>query len=191
MSKPSPSQVTRILRSLQDEGTDKSEVTERLLALVYDELRQIAARIMSRERVNHTLQPTALVHEVYLKLVDQNAVAWNDRAHFLGIAARAMRQILVDHARGKGAAKRGSGWQQVTLDEELTPMASSEIELLDLNDALDKLTAVDERAGRVAELRLFGGMTVKETAHVLGVSRRTVDDDWAMARLWLSREMSG
>jgi RNA polymerase sigma factor (TIGR02999 family) len=189
MSRPSPSQVTRFLRSLRDENADKSAVTEQLLALVYDELRQIAARIMSRERANHTLQPTALVHEVYLKLVDQKTVEWNDRAHFLGIAARAMRQILVDHARGKGAAKRGHGWQQVTLNEELTPVAQSEIELLDLDDALDKLSAQDERAARVAELRLFGGMTVKETAHVLGVSRRTVDDDWAMARLWLSREM--
>ena len=143
---------------------------------------------MRRERVDHTLQPTALVHEVYIKLVDQPLADWEDRAHFIGIATRAMRQILVDHARGRAAAKRGGGWHRVTLDESILG-GRSEFEMLAIDEALTNLTQLDERAARVAELRMIGGLSVKETAHVLGVSPRTVDNDWAMARMWLSRAL--
>lgn len=189
MSRTPRSEVTRILIDLCANPKD-TEGTGRLLELVYEELREIAARIMRNERSGHTLQPTALVHEVYVKLVDQENLQWNDRAHFLSIAARAMRQILVDHARSHGAVKRGGNLQRVTMEEAMAKEIGSHFEMLALNDALDKLAAEDERAGRVAELRLFGGLTVKETAHVLDVSPRTVDDDWQMCRMWLSRELS-
>jgi RNA polymerase sigma factor (TIGR02999 family) len=190
---PGPTEVTLILRRLSGDGktTDARDDRERLLALIYGELREIARRLMSRERVEHTLQPTALVHEVYLKLVDRQAMRWNDRAHFLGIAARAMRQILIDHARQRAAAKRGQGWDRVTFDHQLALAAGDDFAILELHEALEKLGALDERAARVAEMRLFGGMTVREAAHVLEVSQRTVDDDWAMARAWLSREIQG
>ena len=198
MPQPSRSEATRLLKGLSVEGTgsrEKAAAVEELLALAYDELRRVASRIMARERAGHTLQPTALVHEAYLKLVDQTSLRWNDRAHFLGIAARAMRQILVDHARRSGAVKRGGEMTRVTLDEsvapDVSPGASSDLDLLDLNQALERLAVEDDRAARVAELRLFGGLSVKEAAHVLGVSVRTVGGDWAMARLWLSREISG
>ena len=141
-----------------------------LLPLVYEELHRIAARAMRRERSDHTLQPTALVHEAYVRLVRGSEVDWQDRAHFLGIAAHVMRQVLVDHARTKG-------------DDQL--------ELLDLHHALERFAQVDERAARVAELRLFAGATVPEVAEALGVSKRTVDVDWAAARMWLTRELKG
>ena len=194
MPQPSPSEVTRILQGLSADGASgpgSSSVSERLFVLVYDELRGIASRIMSRERAGHTLQPTALVNEAYLKLVDQSVLRWNDRAHFVSIAARAMRRILVDHARRRGADKRGGEWQRVTLDEQVALDPGADVELLDLDLALEKLAGLDARAAQVAELRLFGGMSVPETAHVLGVSPRTVDGDWAMARMWLSREIAG
>jgi RNA polymerase sigma factor (TIGR02999 family) len=183
--------VTRFLEVLRDEGVAPAEATDQVFSLVYDELRRLAERILRSERRGHTLQPTALVNEAYLKLVEQRTVEWRDRAHFLGIAARAMRQILVDHARRRSAAKRGGGWQQVTLDDAVAVGADAEVELLALDDALEKLAANDERVAQVAEMRLFGGLTVKETAHVLGVSPRTVDDDWAVARMWLTRELGG
>jgi RNA polymerase sigma factor (TIGR02999 family) len=183
--------VTRFLEGLRQEGIAPAEATDQVFSLVYDELRRLAERILRSERPGHTLQPTALVNEAYLKLVEHSTVEWKDRAHFLGIAARAMRQILVDHARRRSAAKRGGGWQQVTLDDAVAVGGQAEVELLALDDALEKLAANDQRVARVAELRLFGGLTVKETAHVLEVSPRTVDDDWAVARMWLSREIGG
>jgi len=183
MIAPSKAEVTRLLRAWEPQDH------ERLLDLLYGELRRTAGRLMARERVEHTLQPTALVHEAWLRLVDQDAVAWTDRAHFLGIAARCMRQVLVDHARGRAAAKRGGGWGQVTLDEGLLAGGGNELELLALDEALGRLAALDARAARVAESRIFGGMTIEEIAHDLGVSRRTVDGDWATARLWLTREL--
>lgn len=189
-----PPDVTRILQDLtagHASTEERSEATERLLALVYDELRCIAGRMMSAERASHTLQPTALVHEAYIKLVGQESLRWNDRAHFMSIAARAMRQILVDHARKRHAQKRGGGLQQVTLEEALVPGSDDAFEILELHDALEKLAAEDERAARVAEMRLFGGLSVPEVATVLGVTPRTVDRDWAAARLWLSREIRG
>jgi RNA polymerase sigma factor (TIGR02999 family) len=185
------SEITRLLRELGEQERIDPLRSDRLLELVYDQLHRSANALMARERVGHTLQPTALVHEAYLRLVHQDQVEWTDRAHFLGIAARCMRQILVDHARGRSAEKRGGGQQRVTLEEELAPAASNEFEMIDLDDALDKLSRLDERAARVAEMRLFGGMTIEEISHALSVSRRTVDGDWATARLWLRRELQG
>jgi RNA polymerase sigma factor (TIGR02999 family) len=156
---------------------------------MYDQLRRLAAAQLARERPEHTLTPTALVHEAYLRLVGDTHLDHKDRAYVLAAAANAMRRVLVDHARGRGAAKRGQGWQRITLDEALAE-DRREIEFLDLNRALDKLATLDERGARIIELRFFGGLTLDETAEVLGVSRRTIASDWAMARSWLSRELA-
>lgn len=164
---------------------------EQLLAMIYDELHRLAAGQMSRERAGHTLQPTALVHEAYLRLVDVENVPWAGCAHFYGVAARAMRQILVDHARKVGAAKRGGQWRRVTIDENLGPDQAAGYDLFDLHDAVEKLARQDPALGRLIELRFFGGLTLDETAEVTGVSRRKVAKDWAFARLWLARELSG
>lgn len=186
-------EVTRVLHELAESARsseEREEATGRLFTLVYEELRAIASRMMSRERAGHTLQPTVLVHEAYIKLIDQESFRWNDRAHFLAIAARAMRQILIDYARRRGADKREGGWRRVTLDEEMALGAGSDLELLDLDSALVRLAVLDGRAAHVAELRLFGGLSVEEAAHVLSVSPRTIKGDWAMARMWLSRELA-
>lgn len=188
--RPAPNEVTRLLRELDPAMPSASEIQERLLALIYDELRRTAQGLMRRERIEHTLQPTALVHEAWIRLVGQENIEWTDRAHFLGIAARCMRQVLVDHARAHRAEKRGGDRQQVTLDEGMLAAEDRNLELLSLDEALDRLASLDGRAAEVAVRRLFGGMTVAEVAADLGVSRRTVDGDWAMARMWLSRELS-
>ena len=193
MADPAPTEVTQLLHRIGDERIptgERSAGTDRLLELVYAELRRIASRIMSRERVDHTLQPTALVHEAYIRLIGGADLAWNDRAHFLSTAARAMRHVLIDHARRRDAEKRGGGGQRVTLEDDVMLGPDPDLELLDLHRVLDKLAGQDERAARVVEMRVFGGMTVKEVAHVLGVSERTTNDDWAMARMWLARELS-
>ena len=196
-SAPTPrSEITQLLHALGDAPEDGASGRARLFELVYGELRRIAERLMDRERKEHTLQPTALVHEAYLRLVDQTSLRPNDREHFLAIAARAMRRILIDHARAVRAGKRGGDWQRVTVltGEDIggkDPAAGRAFELLDLDEALAKLAALDERAARVAEMRLFASMTVRETADALGVSPRSVDDDWATARAWLSREIRG
>jgi len=160
-----------------------------LLELVYAKLRTQAARLMGAQASGHTLQPTALVHEAYLKLVHTDRVEWQNRAHFLGVATRAMRQILVDHARAKAADKRGGAHQRVTLHEDLGQSAGGELEFLAVHEALDRLKARDPRAARVAELKLFGGLTGEEIAHVVAVSQRTVNSDWALARSWLARAL--
>ncbi|HET7903088.1 MAG TPA: ECF-type sigma factor [Candidatus Eisenbacteria bacterium] len=190
-SDPARSEITRILHSLSEGGPAEAPATQRLFALIYDELHAIADAYMHRERSGHTLQPTALVHEAYLKLVEGPSVAWQGRSHFLGIAARAMRQILVDHARRKGAAKRGGGFERVTLDESDLAGGGGALDLLDLDEALRRFAALDDRAARVVEMRVFGGMTAAESAGVLGVSSRTVEHDWSVARLWLGRELLG
>ena len=145
---------------------------------------------MRRERPGHTLQPTALVAEAFLRLVDETQVQWQDRAHFLGIAARVMRQILVDHARRRAAVKRGHELRRVTFDENLGHGSNQSFELLALHEALDRLAALDPRGARVVELRVFGGLTIDEIARLLDVSKRTVDNDWVVARMWLAREPS-
>lgn len=144
---------------------------------------------MRRERPGHTLQPTELVHDAWLKLVDQTRVAWTDRAHFLNIAGRAMRQVLVDHARRRGAQKRPAAAERVTFNDEAGHGASASFDVLALHEALERFSALDPRAAHVVEGRVFGGMTTKEVAHVLNVSTRTVELDWTVARRWLAREL--
>lgn len=182
-------QITGILLELTAEGRPTGERCQVLISALYNEMREMAEGLMRRERASHTLQPTALVHEAYLKLVDQTRTEWKDRAHFLGVAAQVMRRILIDYARGRSSAKRGGDWRRVTLDEEVAPGTGVALDLLALDEALAALAAEDERAARVAELRLMGGLTSRETGEVLGVSTRTVEGDWAVARLWLARAL--
>lgn len=159
-----------------------------LAALLYERLRALAEAMMARERAGHTLQPTALVHEAWMRLSSEPDARWNDRAHFLAVAARCMRRVLVDHARAHQREKRGGDLARVTLTGQLGgPDRTFEVVLLD--QALDKLAALDERAAKVAEMRLFADMTVREVAEAMHLSPRTIDGDWATARLWLSREL--
>ena len=162
----------------------------RLIDAVYAELRALARGYLRRERPDHSLPPTALVHEAFLKLVDQRHVSWQNRAHFFAIAARLMRRILVDHARNRDAAKRDGG-QRVPLAEDVAMVDPLNVDLLDLDGALEKLAAVDPRHSDLIELRFFGGLTVDEAAAVVGVAPATADRDWALARAWLFRELRG
>jgi RNA polymerase sigma factor (TIGR02999 family) len=185
---PPTGEVTQLLR--QWSAGDR-EALAKIVPLVYDELRRRAGAVLRSERAGHTLQPTALVHEAYLKLVGGDAVDWKDRAHFFGVAARAMRQVLVDHARARAARKRGSGQVLVGLEaaaDAATPPRN--FDLLDLDRALQKLAQLDERQSRVVELRLFGGLTIEESAEVLNVSHMTVSREWKHAEAWLHREMA-
>jgi len=191
MSDASASEVTRLLLALRNGQAVRDEVTPRLVEMMYPELRALAGRLMRRERDGHTLQPTAVVHEAFLRLVDQRAVDWRDRAHFVGIAARIMRQVLVDHARRRDTAKRGSGAGRVTLDEAALPAIDAAFDLLALDQVLTRFAELDPRRAHVAELRVFGGLTTKEIAEELDVSTRTVEGDWAVARMWLGRELRG
>jgi RNA polymerase sigma factor (TIGR02999 family) len=181
-----PPDVTRLLL---DWSNGQPDARDRLVPLVYDELRSLAARSLSRERSDHTLQATALVNEVYLKLVDQRVVRWRDRAHFFAVAAAVMRRILVDHARRVRAAKRGSGMATLPLDEDAVLAPESAVDLVALHDALDRLAAIDARQSQIVELRFFGGLTIDEAAEVLRVSPATVKSDWTLARAWLYREL--
>lgn len=160
------------------------------LPRVYNELREVAGIYLRRERSNHTLQPTALVHEAYLRLRDQRNVDWNNRAQFLGVAARMMRRILVDHATARRAAKRGSDPERVSLDAALEIFQEQDLSTLAVHKALQELEALDPRQAQVVEMRFFGGMTVAEIGEVLDVSPITVKREWALAKLWLEREMS-
>lgn len=161
----------------------------RLMPLVYDELRALAASYLRRERRGHTLQPTALVHEAYLKMVDQRAACWSGRAHFFAVAAEAIRRILVDHARGRGTAKRGGGRERVTLSGIDAVGTDAEVDLIVLDDALTRLQTLHPRQAEVVKMRYFAGLTGAETAEALGVSRSTVVDDWTVARAWLLSEL--
>ncbi|MCW5980746.1 MAG: sigma-70 family RNA polymerase sigma factor [Bryobacteraceae bacterium] len=180
-------QVTQLLGELA--SGDRSAV-HRLLPLVYAELRRIASRRLSRERSGHTLQATALVHEAYLRLVDQRKTDWRNRAHFFGVAAQLMRHILLDYAKTHGAAKRGGGALRVTLDESMAVDSVRVEELLVLDEALSRLERLDPQQARVVELRYYGGLNVQETAEALGVSTATVKREWAMARAWLHAELA-
>jgi len=180
-----------VSRLLSDSVAGREEAAIQLFPIVYDELRRLAASALRRERADHTLQPTALVHEAFLRLVDVPEDRWHDRAHFVAIAARAMRRVLVDHARGRMALKRGRADIHVPIDE--VDVASSEtggVDLVVLDEALSRLAALDERQARIVELRFFGGLTVEETAALIGSSPRTVKRDWHMARAWLKRELA-
>lgn len=185
---PTPSDVTRLLQELS--GGD-GRALDRLVPLVYEELREVARQQLRRERAGHTLDSVALVHEAYVKLVGQEGMEWQSRAHFFGIAARAMRAILVDHARAHTAAKRGGGQRPVPIDEvaELLPDPQAE-HLLALDEALHGLASIDEEAGRVVEYRYFAGLTLEEIAAVLGVSVATVRRRWDFAKAWLRRELT-
>lgn len=161
----------------------------KLIPMVYEELRRLADGYMRRERGDHTLQATALVHEAYLKLVEQRSVDWKSRAHFFGIAAQVMRRILVDHARGHLRGKRGAGLQEVPIDEALVFVPEQSLELIKLDEALERLTKLDPRQGKIVELRFFGGLTVEQTADLLGISPKTVKRDWSIAKAWLHGEV--
>jgi RNA polymerase sigma factor (TIGR02999 family) len=170
-------------------GRGDTSAFDRLVPLVYDELRRLAQRYMRRERADHTLQATALVNEVYLRMIAVNQVQWQNRAHFFAIAARVMRQILVDSARSHRASQRGGAAHQVSLDEALVPTAVRHPDLVALDEALKRLESVHPRKCQVVELRYFGGMKLEEAAAVLGISRDTVKRDWRFAKLWLLREL--
>ena len=181
---------TSEITALLDEWTRGNvRALDQLLPLVYQELRAIAKRQLRREREGHTLQPTALVHEAYLRLVDQRQVDWRSRAHFFGVAAQVMRRILVDDARRHRAAKRGDGAQRVSIDHALETPGRDEIPVLALDDALARLDSVDHGLARILELRAFGGLTLEEAAHVLNVSPSTAKREWRTAKAWLAREL--
>lgn len=185
--------ITELLSRVDDGEAWTPASSEELMPLVYPELRRLARRYLQRERPGHTLQPTALVHEAFLKLVDQSRVRWRGRSHFFAVGAQAMRRLLIDHARGHQRAKRGGGERCVTLSGAeaiaLGPSLDTE-QLLTLNSALSKLARLDPRQARIVELRFFGGLQVAEIADLLEVSKRTVEGDWTHARAWLRRELS-
>lgn len=185
---PSAHEVTILLRAWG--GGDK-QALDRLAPLVYRELHQIAGRLMAGQRPNHTLQTTALINEAYLRLVDTRGASWQDRAHFFALCASAMRQILIDHARARASAKRGGDQFVIELDEALAADSPPEANLLELDDALNRLAALDPRKSQVIELRFFGGLNLDETAEALKVSKKTVQRDWDLARAWLYGELSG
>jgi RNA polymerase sigma factor (TIGR02999 family) len=165
------------------------EVVDLLLPVIYDELRKLAANYLRRERPDHTLQPTALVHEAYIRLVDQTRANWQNRAHFFGVAAQIMRRLLVDHARKHNAEKRGQAFQKLSLDENIDRAVDRTAELIALDDALKALAELDEQKARMVELRYFGGLSIEETADVLGVSPVTIKRHWRFAKAWLHGEM--
>lgn len=167
-----------------------TEALQRLTPLIYEELRRLASHYLRREGQGQTLQTTALVHEAYLRMVSQDTVDWQGRSHFFGIAARLIRQILVDHARKRQAGKRDSGGPLLSFDESLELPDGGEVDLIRLDDALNTLARIDELQGRIVELRFFGGLSIEETAQLIGTSPRTVKRQWAIARAWLFRELS-
>ena len=187
MPLPPASDVTGLLRAWSAGDLD---ARERLMPLVYDELRRRAAACMRRERQSHTLQPTALVHEAYLRLVDQRQAAWQNRAQFFAVAAEIMRRILVDWARAHRTAKRSGRWSRLTLDPATALTHPADVDVLDLDAALTELAAFDVRKSRIAELRFFAGLTLEETGQLLQLSPRTVERDWDGARAWLFKRLS-
>ena len=183
---PSRADITALL---DDWSRGNQRALDQLLPVVYDELRGIARRQLRRERVGHTLQPTALVHEAYLRLVDQRHVDWRSRAHFFGVAAQVMRRILVDNARRRNADKRGERVNRVSIDQAAETAGADEISVLALDHALGRLETVDRDLAQIVELRAFGGLTIEEAAHVLKVSASTAKRDWRTAKAWLTREL--
>jgi RNA polymerase sigma factor (TIGR02999 family) len=181
-------QITHLLKKWSD---GDEQALDKLTPLVYDELRQQAARYLHKERPNHSLQATALINEAFLRLIDAKDVQWQSRAHFFAIAANLMRRILVDHARRRDAEKRGGSKMRLTLDEALAVAKERDVDLLAIDEALDRLARIDEQQARVVELRFFSGLSVEETAAALGVSPKTVKRDWSVARAWLRREIGG
>lgn len=188
MKAPSTHEVTSLLQAW---GQGDDDALQRLVPMVYDQLRVAARRYMARERAGHTLETTALIHETYLRLVDVRQVKWQNRAHFLAICAQLMRRILIEFARSRGYKKRGGGAVRVNFDEALVVGKQPDFNLVALDDALNRLAQVDERKSKVVELRFFGGLDVKETAEVMNVSADTVMRDWKLAKVWLLRELTG
>jgi RNA polymerase sigma factor (TIGR02999 family) len=184
-----PASAERISVLLLNWGHGDQNAREELIPLVYAELRRIARRYLWQERPDHTLQSGALVHEAYLRLLDDKPPQWQNRAHFFGVAAQLMRHILVDHARNRLAAKRGAGAPRLALDPQIALPQRREIDLIALDDALTTLASLDPQQSRLIELRFFGGLSIEETAVVLGISPATVKREWATARAWLHREM--
>jgi RNA polymerase sigma-70 factor (ECF subfamily) len=180
-------EITNLLAAWSEGDLD---ARDRVIPLVYDELRRRAAAFVRRERSGHTLQPTALVHDVYLRLVDQNRAVWRNRAQFLAIASEMMRRILVDRARARKMAKRSGRWSRVTLTADVARSGRHDVDVLDLNAALDELSTLDPRKARVAELRFFGGLSLEETGQVLDTSLATTMRDWQAARAWLFRRLT-
>jgi RNA polymerase sigma-70 factor, ECF subfamily len=188
MALPSTHEVTQLLRAWT---TGDERALEKLTPLVYEQLHRVAQRCMAGERSGHTLQTTALVNEVYLRLVDCRQINWQDRAHFFAVSAQLMRRILIDFARSRGYQKRGGGVLHMSLDEAPSVCNEPDMNVLALDDALKALAAVDKRKSEVVELRFFGGLSIEETAEVLRVSVETVVRDWRLAKVWLLRELSG
>lgn len=184
-----PASAARVSELLLHWGHGDQNAREELIPLVYGELRRIARRRLRGERPGHTLQSRALVHEAYLRLLRDESPQWQNRAHFFGVAAQLMRHILVDHARNHMAVKRGGGEAPLALNEQMAPPRKREVDLVALDDALHRLSNIDPRQGRLVELRFLGGLTIEETALVLGISPATVNREWATARAWLQREM--
>lgn len=188
MQTPHEHEVTQLLADWR-QGDESAAA--RLLPLVYDQLRALAGSFFEHQAPGHTLEPTALVHEAYLRLASGSEQGWNDRKHFFNVAARAMRQLLADSARRRRAEKRGGGWARISLGSDPAAEALGDADLLTLDDALTQLSALDPRQGRIVELRYLTGLSVEETAEILGVSPRTVELDWRLARAWLRRELDG
>ena len=188
MNETSPSQVTQLLVSW---GNGNQQSLEALIPLVYDELRRQARRYLRRERPDHTLQSTALVHEAYVKLIDQRQATWHNRSQFFGVAAQLMRRILVDHARSRGAIKRGAGVTKLAIAEEVAALEMRNVDLISLDASLKQLEQMDPQQARIVELRFFSGLSIEDTADALGISTATVKRDWALAKAWLYREISG
>jgi RNA polymerase sigma factor (TIGR02999 family) len=184
----SEQEVSRLLQAWR--GGDL-EARDRLLAVVYQELRRRAAAYLRRERPGDTLQPTALVHEVYLRLIKQDRAAWQNRAQFFGVAAQMMRRILVDRARARKMNKRSGQWTRITLDENVAQRGLREVEVLDLDNALSELASFDPRKSQIAELRFFAGLSLEEAGHVLGISVASVEREWQAGRAWLYNRLSG
>lgn len=186
MARVTQAELTKIVR---DTRSGNTAAAKDLFILVYDELRALAGSYLKRERAGHTLQPTALVHEAYMRLVDATHLDGHDRAYFLAAAAKVMRQVLTDHARKKSADKRGGEWIRIVLDEGVAITSEREVDVLAFEDTLSTLEKLDARKGRVVELRFFAGMTIEEAAAVLEISPKTVEADWYMARAWLRTEL--
>jgi RNA polymerase sigma-70 factor (ECF subfamily) len=187
MTAPSPQNVTQLLKAW---GDGEQQALDQLISLVYAELHRLAHRYMRRERSGHTLQPTALVHEVYERLVDLKHVSWQNRAHFFGVSAHLMRRILVDYARSRRYTKREGQWRQVPLNEAVALFPDRQTDIVALDDALRALADIDPRKSRVVEMRFFGGLSIKEVAEVLKISEESVQRDWRLAKVWLLRELS-
>jgi len=183
-----PHEISVILKDWS--GGDRASA-DVLLTLVYDELRKIAGQYLRKERSGHTLQPTALVHEAYMKLIDISDINWQDRAHFFAVSANVMLHILLDHARAKLAEKRGGDVQRIALEDAVSLSNEPDVDVLAVDDALKELAEFDEQQSRIVELRFFGGLTIEETAHVVGISPATVKREWAMAKAWLHRKLTG